>query len=588
MTTLISMTFDHVWQSTLFGLAAAFLAWTLRENPARIRFRIWMIASIKFLIPFAAFAELGSRLPVPASIALPAQIAMPRVIETAVVPAVAMARPYSQPGIHEPGYGAAWAAGIAAVWMAGSILVIANWWRQWRRIHKAYRVSRLACTRRGMQIRVSAAASEPGAFGVWQPVLLIPEGMQESMTEEQFEAIVEHEYCHVQRRDNFFALAHLVVEAAFWFHPFVHWAGRRLLIERERACDEDVLRRGFASEIYAESILSVSRFCLRPPVAGMAGASGVTLKERIRGIMNSQSICELTLARKAAVAAAGIAAVLLPVLSGAANPALFAQTQRALDASFEAATVKPNRTGDARSARIQFQAGGRFTAVNVPLQVLVAIAYQVPFQSPRLIGGPDWVKTDNWDVQGTANSASFPEGASGDERGEISRGMLRTLLADRFHLVIRREIKEMPAYVAVVGKNGPKLEKSRVTEAQCAGEVPPDGVNCHSIIGGMGRGLHGQAATAADIVRFVQNWTDRPVVDETGLKGLYNVQTEGWAPMVPMSPDHSGSQEAKALADPSRPTLFMIFENLGLKLEARKKVAVEMLIIESAQKPGEN
>ena len=66
-----------------------------------------------------------------------------------------------------------------------------------------------------------------------------------------------HEVCHVRRRDNLTAALHMLVEAAFWFHPLVWWLGARLVAERERACDEAVLRLGRRPEAYAEGILKV-------------------------------------------------------------------------------------------------------------------------------------------------------------------------------------------------------------------------------------------------------------------------------------------------------------------------------------------
>src|SRR5206468_1870899 len=158
-------------------------------------------------------------------------------------------------------------------------------------------------------------------------------------------------------------------------------------------------------------------------------------------------------------------------------------------------------------------------------------------------------------------------------------------LADRFKLAIRRETKEIPAYVLSVSSKGPKLTKSTVTEDQCVNGTAPAGVPCHRLSGGIGRGVHGKAVTIGDIAALVENWADRPIVDQTGLTGLFEVDTEGWAPLL-ARPRGEGA-EAEALADPTRPTLFMIFEKLGLKLEP-KKAPVEVYVIEHAERPGDN
>ena len=100
---------------------------------------------------------------------------------------------------------------------------------------------------------VADSTLEPsGVFEFFRPVLLLPEGIAERLMREHLAAIVAHELCHVRSRDNLAAAVHMLVEAIFWFHPLVWWIGRRLVDERERACDEEVLRPGSEPEVYAE------------------------------------------------------------------------------------------------------------------------------------------------------------------------------------------------------------------------------------------------------------------------------------------------------------------------------------------------
>jgi uncharacterized protein (TIGR03435 family) len=164
--------------------------------------------------------------------------------------------------------------------------------------------------------------------------------------------------------------------------------------------------------------------------------------------------------------------------------------------------------------------------------------------------------------------------------------MLQSLLADRFHLKIHYENREVPVYAVVVAKNGPKLEKSKMTEIDCK-EGDPVGKGCHTIMGGMGRGLHGEAITVGDMIAYVENWTDRPLIDETGLTGLYNVQTSGWTPLRPGAPPAPGAkgEDGRDLADV--PTLFTVLDGLGLKLESRK-APVKVYVIDHLEKPTAN
>jgi uncharacterized protein (TIGR03435 family) len=168
------------------------------------------------------------------------------------------------------------------------------------------------------------------------------------------------------------------------------------------------------------------------------------------------------------------------------------------------------------------------------------------------------------------------------------KSMLQGLLAERFQLRLRHSVKEMPVYAVTVARGGPKLKAASVLESECMTATldPP----CHQVYGGVGRGLHGKAITIADVARYAESWSDRPLVDRTGLTGLYEVDTEGWVPMEmrPPAPDGTpASPEAVAMADPARPTLFVIMDRMGLKLGPAKG-AVDVYLIEHVEKPGEN
>ena len=171
--------------------------------------------------------------------------------------------------------------------------------------------------------------------------------------------------------------------------------------------------------------------------------------------------------------------------------------------------------------------------------------------------------------------------------------MLQALLADRFKLAIRRETKELQVYALVVGRNGSKLQKANIEEEDCPA-VFTSGVSCHSFMGGMGRGLHGKAVNMTDLAKFIENWTDHPVVDSTGISGLFSIETEGWTPMrgppprpaeaPPPGTPPSGDGD---MGDPTRPTLFMVLEKLGLALKHDKGL-VDVYVIDHVERPTEN
>jgi len=274
-----------------------------------------------------------------------------------------------------------------------------------------------------------------------------------------------------------------------------------------------------------------------------------------------------------------------------ASPPLQSQSQQPL--AFEVASIKENKSTDPRTGiAMQFLPGGRLAVRNVVLNFLIAQAYNLPPQSQRLSGGPDWIRNTRYDIEATAEKGVIPEGTSVKVRDDKIRLMIQALFADRFKLVMRRETRELSVYAVTVAKNGPKLQKAAVEEKDCSENPsgPNDPAWCHGVSGGQGRGIQGPAMSISDLVAAVEAFADRPVVDNTGLQGLFNIQTEGWVPMRPRPPRPPGQEptaEDLAFADPARPTIFQIFDRLGLKLESTK-AAVEIFVIDRIEKPGEN
>ena len=586
---------QHLWQSTLFAFGAWLLTMTLRHNPAEVRYRLWMVCSIKFLIPLSILVGLGSHAGLPhfarnARLAFPPQFAF----QLREAGALAVQHEAKSGQMPEPDWTVQTSRILFAVWASGFLFAAGSWFRQWLAVRAVLRGGR-EIGMPGVPIPVVAvkARLEPGVFGIRNPVLLLPEGVLQSLTPAQLQGVVAHELCHVERRDNLTAAIHLGVETVFWFYPPLRWIRARLLEERERACDEEVLRLSGEPEVYAEGILRVCKFYLASPPAWVSGVSGSNLKQRIRYIMNHRIAERLSFGKKLLLWAAGAMVIAGPFLAGElSTPQMRAQSQTSTPPAFEVASVKANHSSDMRDMNFQFLPGGRLSAKGVPVFLLIAEAYNVAFQSVRLSGGPSWIRSfeERYDIDAVAPKGSIPAASTSRAREMKTRLMLQTLLAERFKLKVLSETKELPAYVVVIGKNGPKLQKSKLEEKDC-GEAPatPNDIPCHVIQGGMGRGLHAKAADMADVVTVVENWADRPVIDQTGLGGLYELDTEGWAPMRPRPARPGGEQTAEdvAMADPTRLTLFQVFEKLGLKLEARK-APVETYVIDHVEKPTEN
>lgn len=198
-------------------MLAGLLAFALRRLPARVRFWVWITASIKFLIPFALLAALGNHLPWRLS-APPAQ---PHALSLLAQPFPSASSVFIEPlpgplvrTSTDPGPLIA-----LAIWLSGILWVVGYWIIRWRRISVAIRSASPAAVRlAGLSIPVvlTDVAIEPGVFGIFRPVLLLPRGIANRLSSAQLQSIVAHERRHIQRHDNLWSLVHMLVEAVYW------------------------------------------------------------------------------------------------------------------------------------------------------------------------------------------------------------------------------------------------------------------------------------------------------------------------------------------------------------------------------------
>ncbi len=130
--------------------------------------------------------------------------------------------------------------------------------------------------------------------------------------------MLEHELAHWRRRDNLTAAVHMLVEAVFWFHPLVWWIGARLVEERERACDEAVVRAGHDGRTYAEGILNVCERYVASTLKCAAGISGADLKQRVVEIARNRVMSELPMQKKIFLGTFALGTLLVPIIFGAA------------------------------------------------------------------------------------------------------------------------------------------------------------------------------------------------------------------------------------------------------------------------------
>jgi beta-lactamase regulating signal transducer with metallopeptidase domain len=303
---------DHLWQSSLFALAAGLLTLAVRRNAARIRFWLWFAASLKFLVPFALLAMLGEKLarlapPPIASAIIPSSL---RVLagpaEKFSAPAQALA---SQPG-------ESLVVPLLLIWLLGFAVMAGVRLSRWLKLRALVREAHALPLPAPVEVRASHSLLEPGLVGILRPVVLFPKGLLSTLSTAERDGILAHEITHLRRRDNLTAALHMAVEMLFWFWPAVWFIGARLIAERERACDEGVIAAGHDPEAYAGGILKVCRFCIRSPLACVPGVSGANLSLRIRQIMAEQETVGLDGGRRVLLAGAALLAVALPVIGG--------------------------------------------------------------------------------------------------------------------------------------------------------------------------------------------------------------------------------------------------------------------------------
>jgi len=604
---------NHLWQSTLCAVLAGLLTLLLRKNHARTRYWLWLAASAKFLIPFSLLVSVGSHLAWSrgsAGTKAGLYFAIEEVSQPFTYPMVSVNprvtfSTLSLTPLHLI------PALLTATWLCGFVLILLVWCARWRRVSSAVRqaaqlregrevealrrLERAGGLQKRIEILVSPASLEPGIFGIARPVLLWPDGISDHLDDRHLEAVLAHEVWHVRRRDNLFAEIHMAAEALFWFHPLIWWLGARLVEERERACDEEVVELGTEREIYAESILKVCEFCVASPLACVSGVTGADLKKRMVHIMNERIARQLDFGRKLLLSAAGLAAVAVPIFFGLVNATpIRAQSQADSAASgapgFEVASIKAHKSaGTMEMSRLLYTPNG-LSATNVTLQTLIRDVYRV--QESQISGAPNWLNSEKYDVDARMEKSVADELRKLDPMQSLPerQRMLQALLADRFKLTLHRETKQLPIYALAIAENGPKIQEAKPGDTYANGIKGFDGRPGGPGNIRMGRGmLTGQALSMADFVRALSELLGRPVLDKSGLTGKYDLALQ-WTPgegELPMLSRAEGTPSGPNFAPPGSAIFTAIQDQLGLELESQDS-RVETLVIDHVEKPAED
>jgi uncharacterized protein (TIGR03435 family) len=249
---------------------------------------------------------------------------------------------------------------------------------------------------------------------------------------------------------------------------------------------------------------------------------------------------------------------------------------------FEVASVKPNNSGPAAGQSLNSQ-GDTIVVSNMTVRDLITRAYQI--QGFQIVGGPEWLANDRFDITAKAGRDLPPTGF-----GDVPPAMLmmRALLEDRFRLVVRRESREMPIYALVIaradGQPGSGLRRSQndcaalIKAAGGRGGLPPapDGRPRCGLTGRSGMIMAG-GYPMSQLVRYLAPQVQRVVIDRTGLSGDWDFDLTFTPPQL--------AAGINAPLDTDTPPLFTALqEQLGLKLEPAR-APVDVLLIGRVERP---
>jgi beta-lactamase regulating signal transducer with metallopeptidase domain/lipopolysaccharide biosynthesis regulator YciM len=348
---------SHLLACTFAAVVAILAATALRRRGAAWRHAILLVALLRFAVPTEWFSRAG------ASLVRHVPVAIPNLANSYL-----LLRPAEWPPFMGSHPASSNAHGLTWLWLAGTAASLFLWlWRVWPRIPAVRQPNpgetatlqeaslRLGFTR-PVVLQIVEGTRAPGALGILHPRVILPEGLSAELSAAELTAVLAHELAHLRRRDNLWAaLAHLVA-SVFWFHPLVWFLERRLLAERETACDELVLLHGTQPEAYLAGILKVCRMAFAG-AAGYAGVNGSNLQKRVEYILSVNLSRRSSTWLRATLGTAVGVAVLMPLAVG------FLNAQQSLPAS-QRKLLPPNYADPQSPADVLVQSGMEWMAKN--------------------------------------------------------------------------------------------------------------------------------------------------------------------------------------------------------------------------------
>jgi bla regulator protein blaR1 len=499
---------------------------------------------------------------------------------------------------------------LRAIWVFGAVVFLAPVVTAFIRIRRFRRtglpwrevrplVRRLA-TQAGIERPVDVLLHEdmpsPVTAGWFRPTIMLPVDAR-TWTDGDCRNALVHELEHVRRADWLFQVIGRVACGLYWFHPLVWIAWRRMALDAERACDDAVLQCGDGASYAAQLVNLAARQSSAHAQSALGMAHRGDLSFRVSAILNSrQRRGRAGIMPVAAIAATAVLVLLcispLRAVAPARSPMPAGMLQAPTPAvaggapAFDVISIKRNNDPNG-PAMFALPVGGRLRLVNQTTRMLINSSYRI--QDYQIIGGPDWLRTERYDVDAIVEARPLPPLPEFLAR-------IRTLLADRFRLVMHAETRELPIYRLVRaradGRLGPKI---RPTTCK-----PPDPTNPNSAantgVGGGGTcgnrvgrfsmtiGGNTMAGFANQLGRLAV--IGRPVVNATNLTDTFDWELT-WTDPLTVNDEALAGPDRAALAPEAVSIFTALEEQLGLKLESARG-PVEVLVIDSVEHPREN
>ncbi len=344
---------NHLWQATIFFLITLMASLLVRRGPARARYLLWLVASLKFAVPSAVIIFMLGAVGVDVQSIFSSSyhsaptfhyltpVVSPLVIPDSYLPSATKAAPTSKVSSNtlSEAEGLSLTLVTCFVWFAGGTLFFWRWLKRRREVARAVKRGHLVCSGReweallsvtswlGFTRRIKLVATsevrEPGVWGVFAPTVLLPEAISNQLDDDELKALLTHEMAHVLRWDNLVSNLNMILCCVFWFNPILWLIDHWLLKEREEACDDVVLTWTGAGETYASSIKKIYRFCLSAHISGLSAAGGSKLRHRLDRILNGRAGKRFSFAHRILVALVMFGSIVLTILAGMAPAETF-------------------------------------------------------------------------------------------------------------------------------------------------------------------------------------------------------------------------------------------------------------------------